>query len=805
MKYGQTASKELADFIRERSSIEEVQSRFFLKIAKQASNGCAHGTFAPIWQLLKASSEKLSTLHQQMVHKFQDLIKDIHKYYDELHKKHKSVKEEESGTLDVVQAIQATTAALLKSKEVYHARCLEYERLKRENGSPKDVEKAEVKFRKARVMLINMPSIRDDFEHKMSLSCNHYQTIEEEHLNQMKTFLLTYAKVIEKSHSLIGQVNIEFREKCDEMTVDKLLEQFVTLKNTGTARPGLIEFEEADLSSLSQLPTPDQLNSSYTEKLHIKKEGFLKSKRDKKKEKKKKKKSESKEELVDILFLPLLTNIKLNKIEFILSLGTRSQMISKWKRMIVKLSDDDSDDEREKKIHVEIKPVSNGSAPMSVSVDELRATVGSLSLSPPVGALSMKKGSSLSVDVDSSMHRSSTSSQQFKPSNDLMGLNLFSPPTSISSTPTCASEDRSKSPALSVETPTQNSVVQGPPSSQSNGAVTLRGGTPTSAIPRPSSRKSGLENSRGRMSPNVSQMSRADSVGSLGNVSVDFKSTSMPIGSSRGPSPLTIGMSDTIPIAVAFQEVVHAYFKGTEESRLFPAGIVQVLANNPNPAVLSFKIKNTSKMTNIIPNKQLISNEVPGAEEYLYDFNMQALTSLLKRQSEQAPTASYYNVDIIKYQIKAMPGARSTPLQLVSYWKCEQNNTDLRVDYKYNPLAMSIIKPLTNLSIYVPVDGSVNNMQSKPSGSWSSETNCAVWRIPELSTQSDGGGLGSLRARFDLSSGPTTPSQMSVQFACEGTSSSGVEFELAGLGYRLSLVKKRCIAGKYLLCIQFYI
>lgn len=36
---------------------------------------------------------------------------------------------------------------------------------------------------------------------------------------------------------------------------------------------GLIEFEEADLSSLSQLPTPDQLNSSYTEKLHIKKEG----------------------------------------------------------------------------------------------------------------------------------------------------------------------------------------------------------------------------------------------------------------------------------------------------------------------------------------------------------------------------------------------------------------------------------------------------------------------------------------------------------------------------------------------------
>lgn len=44
------------------------------------------------------------------------------------------------------------------------------------------------------------------------------------------------------------------------------------------------------------------------------------------------------------------------------------------------------DDEREKKIRVEIKPLSNGSGPMSASVDELRATVENLSLSP-IGAI----------------------------------------------------------------------------------------------------------------------------------------------------------------------------------------------------------------------------------------------------------------------------------------------------------------------------------------------------------------------------------------------------------------------------------
>lgn len=80
--------------------------------------------------------------------------------------------------------------------------------------------------------------------------------------------------------------------------------------------------------------------------------------------------------------------------------------------------------------------------------------------------------------------------------------------------------------------------------------------TPTSgnsiAIPRPPSRRS--EAVRGRVSP--STISRADSVGSL-----EFRTASIGIGSSRGPSPLTIGMSDTVPLAVAFHEIVHAYFK----------------------------------------------------------------------------------------------------------------------------------------------------------------------------------------------------------------------------------------------------
>lgn len=39
----------------------------------------------------------------------------------------------------------------------------------------------------------------------------------------------------------------------------------------------------------------------------------------------------------------------------------------------------------------------------------------------------------------------------------------------------------------------------------------------------------------------------------------------------------------------------------------FPAGIVTVLANNPNPAKLAFRVRNTQRLNNFLPNKQLVA------------------------------------------------------------------------------------------------------------------------------------------------------------------------------------------------------
>lgn len=67
------------------------------------------------------------------------------------------------------------------------------------------------------------------------------------------------------------------------------------------------------------------------------------------------------------------------------------------------------------------------------------------------------------------------------------------------------------------------------------------------------------------------------------------------------------------------------------------------------------------------------------ADSAVFEFNMSALTTLLRRQAEQNPSASYFNVDILKYHIKNKEGAGSCPFQLVAYWKCESTHTDLKV------------------------------------------------------------------------------------------------------------------------------
>ncbi|XP_055089523.1 SH3-containing GRB2-like protein 3-interacting protein 1 isoform X6 [Symphalangus syndactylus] len=282
-------------------------------------------------------------------------------------------------------------------------------------------------------------------------------------------------------------------------------------------------------------------------------------------------------------------------------------------------------------------------------------------------------------------------------------------------------------------------------------------------------------------------------------------------GSSRGPSPLTMGAQDTLPVAAAFTETVNAYFKGADPSKCivkitgemvlsFPAGITRHFANNPSPAALTFRVINFSRLEHVLPNPQLLccDNTQNDANTKEFWVNMPNLMTHLKKVSEQKPQATYYNVDMLKYQVSAQ-GIQSTPLNLAVNWRCEPSSTDLRIDYKYNTDAMTTAVALNNVQFLVPIDGGVTKLQAVlPPAVWNAEQQRILWKIPDISQKSENGGVGSLLARFQLSEGPSKPSPLVVQFTSEGSTLSGCDIELVGAGYRFSLIKKRFAAGKYL-------
>ncbi|XP_016950062.1 F-BAR domain only protein 2 isoform X2 [Drosophila biarmipes] len=1113
MKFGLVASKELSEFLREKSNIEEQNSKMMSKLAHKA--GTLNSTFAPVWTILRTSAEKLSTLHLQMVQKLTELVKDVAKYADELHKKHKSVKEEESQTLECVQAIQTSTVAVQKLRDLYASKVQELEKLRKDNGSHKDAEKLESKLKKLqeeyKALLDKHNPIKNEFERRMTQTCKRFQEIEEVHLRQMKEFLSTYLEMLQNNHDMVGQVHSDFKRQFVDMSVDKLLEQFVLNKYTGLEKPEMPELEYVTLSSGSRLQQPQvsatasnsnsatsiqaalragnaaatasgsvvsmdqrgdalaaislgsgsaasgsipyaedpilgamgsprptspdmlaganasvgpsqpaggatstvkslrswflptakpqtstgagnfdqaqqqqpaesltptasataiattagapgkkqlnattseqQLSKSLNEQEHLQQtaaataatsaaaattattttsrratsllniftsnsqvSGILRSRRDKTKTKKAKKKkdNEAAEHIQEegLTSLERANNTLLDYDDHGRSMKTQNSSGSSAGGGLAALSvtsaqgsvdsagassmggsgvatgasgslpnasaltnsasttapgatsgtgtgyevdeegfsiqpakeiaweegqdksgsfysdsDTDSDnDKQERRIHVSIKPLKNGQAPMSASVDELRATVENISLSP-TGVFS---------------HHS----QQLQAARGAPASRQQSPEISNASTPTASVHPYAplQSPTLSNNNNANNTansryadlgdifselgdMSMSAPSSATLGKPPGRQiPTPTSAsaggsiaIPRPPSRRSdmiaigpaatGTAPGRGRMSPAPvsTAMNRAESIGSL-----EFRTAIGGVGSSRGPSPLTIGISDTIPLAVAFHEIIHAYFRGSDESRCqvkvsgdmmlsFPAGIAGLLANNPNPAKLGFRIKHVQNLENLVPNGKLvqIDRQQSSTVSTMLEFNMGALTALLRRQAENNPTASYFNVDILKYQVRTKPGASSCPFQLVSYWKCESSYTALKVDYKYNNHAMANASPLLNVTLSVPVNGSVRNVQSKPHSAWLGESNRLVWNFTDISQNSQDGGVGTLRARLELNDGPSTPALLATQFNCEGTTLSGIEFELQGSGYRLSLVKRRFVSGKY--------
>uniref|UniRef100_A0A5F9CYC8 FCH and mu domain containing endocytic adaptor 2 n=1 Tax=Oryctolagus cuniculus TaxID=9986 RepID=A0A5F9CYC8_RABIT len=750
MKHGQISTKELADFVRERATIEEAYSRSMTKLAKSASNYSQLGTFAPVWDVFKTSTEKLANCHLDLVRKLQELIKEVQKYGEEQVKSHKKTKEEVAGTLEAVQTIQSITQALQKSKENYNAKCVEQERLKKEGATQREIEKAAVKSRKAtdtyKLYVEKYALAKTDFEQKMTET---------------------------------AQVHEEFINNMANTTVESLIQKFAESKGTGKERPGLIEFEECDPASAVEGVKPRKRKTFALP-------GIIKKEKD----------AESVEcPDADSLNIPDVD-------EEGYSIKPEANQNDTKENHFYSSSDSDSEDEEPKKYRIEIKPMhpSNSHHTMA-SLDELKVSIGNITLSPAVSRHSPVQMNRNSSSEELTKSKSSAPPNE-RGTNDLLAWDpLFGPSLDSSSSTSLPSSATAR-----PTTPLSVGTIVPPPRPASRPKLTSGKLSGINEIPRPFSPPVTSNTSP----PPAAPLARAESSSSISSSASLSAANTPTVGVSRGPSPVSLGSQDTLPVAVALTESVNAYFKGADPTKCivkitgdvtisFPSGIIKVFTGNPSPAVLCFRMKNISRLEQILPNAQLVFSDPSQCDSNAKDFwmNMQAVTLYLKKLSEQNPAAAYYNVDVLKYQVSSN-GIQSTPLNLATYWKCSASTTDLRVDYKYNPEAMAAPSVLSSIQVVVPVDGGVTNMQSLPPAVWNAEQMKALWKLSGISEKSENGGSGSLRAKFDLSDGPSKPTTLAVQFLSEGSTLSGVDIELVGTGYRLSLVKKRFATGRYL-------
>ncbi|XP_068390842.1 F-BAR domain only protein 1 isoform X4 [Eschrichtius robustus] len=837
VKQGPISTKELADFIRER-------------------------TFAPLWEVFRVSSDKLALCHLELTRKLQDLIKDVLRYSEEQLKAHKKCKEEAVGTLDAVQVLAGVSQLLPKSRENYLNRCMDQERLRRESTSQKEMDKAETKTKKAaeslRRSVEKYNSARADFEQKMLDSALHFQAMEETHLRQMKALLGSYAHSVEDTHVQIGQVHEEFKQNIENISVEMLLKKFAESKGTGQEKPGPLDFEAYSAAALQE--AMKRLRGAKAFRLP----GLSRREREP-------------PAAVDSLEPDSGTCPEVDEEGFTVRPDVSQNSTAEPSRF--SSSDSDFDDEEPRKFYVHIKPAPARAPACSpeAAAAQLRATAGSLILPPGPGG-TMKRHSSRDtagkLQRPRSAPRAGSCAEKLQ-SDEQVSRNLFGPPLESafdhedftgssslgftsspspfsSSSPENVEDSGLDSPSHAAPGPSPDSWVPRPGTPQSPptcrvpppesrgtqpmlpsdspqplapspgpwGVEAVAGGdlmpVPADlaareglAAPprRPRSRKAScpLMRSNGDLSRSLSPSPLGSSAPSTIPERPSFSSQAGH-GVSRGPSPVVLGSQDALPVATAFTEYVHAYFRGHNPSCLarvtgeltmtFPAGIVRVFSGTPPPPVLSFRLVHTAPIEHFHPNADLLFSDPSQSDPETKDFwlNMAALTEALQRQAEQNPAASYYNIVLLRYQF-SRPGPQSVPLQLSTHWQCGATLTQVSVEYSYQPGATAVPTPLTNVQILLPVGEPVTNVRLQPAATWNLEEKRLLWKLPDVS---ETGGSGRLSASWEPCSGPSTPSPVAAQFTSEGATLSGVDLELVGSGYRMSLVKRRFATGMYL-------
>ncbi|XP_062509808.1 F-BAR domain only protein 1-like [Corticium candelabrum] len=821
MKHGHNAAKEVAEFFRESAAIEDSSSKALLRQGKAAASPPL-GTFSPLWLLLKTSREQLGSLHAKLSSKLTELSKDMNDYSNSQKETHKTVKDDVNPASEAVQSLEAAHAQVLKSKKTYTQVCHELEEAKeafikaqKENHKVKEQERLEARMKRMDQSVTNVEfdykaavtkhkSTCDEFEQKMHLACLRFEKVEDEHLQKMHMFVMRYLDLQEEIFKEMQTALRNVRAQALDQTISKLFEEFVRTKGTGKDQPVRAKFEQ-NLSTSTPLPSIRETSSPTAvsvpaDALQVKDlprtasgSGLRKTLGLKRLKRKKKQKDTSSSSAGDAPPVEVdAEGYSIRPVDAGRPGETGNDSDFSYE------SDDEPGFDQNKLRTIKIRPMEGmdqfkvpdimtgtGRAPLTrsgtstSSVDKLKQTRSGSTLVP----LNDSESKSLSKGDKSGSH------------NSLLDLDIDETANLPLALTDLQDNYRQRAhtagPILGGQSPKKQKFVVG------SGAL---------LAPPPGSRAFSVSSHHSPETVRTSTPTLKED-----DTAVHSNTKTTPISHTPPmPSPITSpshsGAEVTCPIAIAFSEVVNAMFKDPDPKQClvkvtgdmmisFPTSVVQRLASHTSSTLptLTLQIVHAIELEHVLPNTRLLNIESQENNAIVLKFSMGSLVAYLKRQVAQSPSSSYHNADILKYQVKSS-GTNIVPLTLCSHWKCEPTVTNLKVDYTYNDNVLAGGQPLTGVTVIAPVNGGVQSMTSKPEAAWIAEQSRVSWRLNEIRPPA---GSGSVQAKFNLSSGPGSPSPVALQFMCDGTTLSGINIQVISAGYRLSLLKKTFKSGKY--------
>lgn len=283
-------------------------------------------------------------------------------------------------------------------------------------------------------------------------------------------------------------------------------------------------------------------------------------------------------------------------------------------------------------------------------------------------------------------------------------------------------------------------------------------------------------------------------------------------------SPLTInGGSEIVPIAIAFTETIHAYFKMGDSSKFkvkcfgcmkisFPFAILKLIAIELPQ--LEFRLSQLQIANQDLKINNQLLNRSGGStggdfENLTFQFINANLIGELKQQHQQNKLAAFFNFELLKYEFK-YGASTPPPLVINANWSsnpAEPNTFELNFDYLFN-----FRKQLAQVNFMVILPPGVDDngqpvraslVSSEPSALTQENDNKlqVLWQTPMINAN------GRMRAKFSLAS-PTSSLEQFYQpiytkFHIDNETLSQVKFQILSPNYKLSLLKEKIETGRF--------